>query len=75
MLTLVLFAALKCDLRSDEGFLEKMQLRNQDPVGYDEGLAVARRIKAKRYFGECGQGQYNGLEWVIILCCPTREWV
>lgn len=47
-----IFAALKCDLREDRAVKERLQRFNGHPVQYDEGLAVARRIRASRYLGK-----------------------
>lgn len=44
--------ALKCDLREDVGIRDKLSRRGLQPVGYEEGLAVARSIRATRYLGE-----------------------
>ena len=43
--------ALKCDLRDDRTILERLQRFSTHPVQYEEGLAVARRIRASRYLG------------------------
>jgi Rho family protein len=50
---LILVSALKCDLREDSGVKEKLARRSLHPVTYEEGLAVARSIRASRYLGEC----------------------
>lgn len=49
---LTLVSALKCDLREDSGVKEKLARRSLHPVTYEEGLAVARSIRASRYLGE-----------------------
>lgn len=43
--------ALKCDLRDDRAVKERLQRYGTHPVQYEEGLAVARRIRASRYLG------------------------
>ena len=43
--------ALKCDLRDDRPVKERLQRYGTHPVQYEEGLAVARRIRASRYLG------------------------
>lgn len=48
-----LSSALKCDLREDVAVKEKLARRNLHPVTYEEGLAVARSIRASRYLGGC----------------------
>lgn len=48
--------------------MDKMQLGGLDPVGYEEGLAVARRIKAKRYLGKsCCAGVSYGSEVASVV--------
>ncbi|KPV78311.1 uncharacterized protein RHOBADRAFT_10891 [Rhodotorula graminis WP1] len=44
--------ALKCDLRADVVVQDKLAKALMRPVEYEEGLAVAKRIGASRYFGE-----------------------
>jgi len=43
--------ALKCDLRDDEGTKERLARRGEKSITYDEGLAMAKHIKAVRYLG------------------------
>jgi hypothetical protein len=43
--------ALKCDLRNDRTVLDRLARYGTHPVQYEEGLAVARRIRASRYLG------------------------
>ena len=47
----LVLAALKCDLREDEATKERLQNYNEECITYDEGLAMARKIKAVRYLG------------------------
>ncbi|GAA5909151.1 hypothetical protein JCM8208_003390 [Rhodotorula glutinis] len=42
--------ALKCDLRADVVVQDKLAKAMMRPVEYEEGLAVAKRIGASRYF-------------------------
>ncbi|BGP36587.1 Rho GTPase [Rhodotorula kratochvilovae] len=42
--------ALKCDLRADTVVCEKLAQHMMRPVQYEEGLEVAKRIGASRYF-------------------------
>jgi len=44
-------AALKCDLRDDRAVRERLARYGQQPVQYEDGLSVARRIRASRYLG------------------------
>lgn len=43
--------ALKCDLRDDSAVKERLKRYGLQTVQYEEGLAVARRIRASRYLG------------------------
>lgn len=43
--------ALKCDLRDDGAVIERLARYGRQPVQYEQGLAVARRIRASRYLG------------------------
>ena len=43
--------ALKCDLREEPNVKEKLYRRGLHPVSYEEGLSVARAIRATRYLG------------------------
>lgn len=44
-------SALKCDLRDDLAVKERLKRYGTHTVQYEEGLAVARRIRASRYLG------------------------
>jgi Rho family protein len=43
--------ALKCDLRDDRAVNERLSRYGKSTVQYEEGLEVARRIRASRYLG------------------------
>lgn len=43
--------ALKCDLREDRAVLDRLARYGMHTVQYEEGLTVARRIRASRYLG------------------------
>lgn len=43
--------ALKCDLRDEPAIKERLKRYGSHPVQYEEGLSVARRIRASRYLG------------------------
>lgn len=45
--------ALKCDLRDDRITQDRLARYNMHTVQYEEGLTVARRIRASRYLGSC----------------------
>ena len=44
--------ALKCDLRDDRATQERLARYSMHTVQYEEGLTVARRIRASRYLGQ-----------------------
>lgn len=46
-------AALKCDLRDEQTVQDRLARYGLHTVQYEEGLTVARRIRASRYLGEC----------------------
>ncbi|EJD47992.1 hypothetical protein AURDEDRAFT_136419 [Auricularia subglabra TFB-10046 SS5] len=58
-------AALKCDLRDDRAVQDRLARYNQSPVQYEEGLAVARRIRASRYL-ECSAKHNRGVTEVFL---------
>ncbi|KAF7309569.1 GTP-binding protein Rho3 [Mycena indigotica] len=47
----LVLVALKCDLRDDSSVKDRLQRHGAHSVQYEEGLAVARRIRASRYLG------------------------
>ncbi|CDZ98666.1 gtp-binding protein rho3 [Phaffia rhodozyma] len=53
----IVLVALKCDLREDEAYLQKT---DGDVITYDEGLEVAKRIRAARYL-ECSAKHNRGV--------------
>ncbi|KZV89531.1 small GTPase Rho3/GTP-binding protein Rho3 [Exidia glandulosa HHB12029] len=61
----IVLVALKCDLRDDRAVKEKLTRYNQAPVQYEEGLAVARRIRASRYL-ECSAKHNRGVTEVFL---------
>ncbi|OBZ66412.1 GTP-binding protein Rho3 [Grifola frondosa] len=50
-LSLSLSVTLKCDLREDRATQERLARYGMHTVQYEEGLTVARRIRASRYLG------------------------
>jgi len=60
----LVLVALKCDLREDSTVRERLQRYNTHPVQYEEGLAVARRIRASRYL-ECSSKHNRGVAEVF----------
>jgi len=43
--------ALKCDLRDDEGTKERLAKYGEKCISYEEGLAMAKQMRAVRYLG------------------------
>jgi len=43
--------ALKCDLRDDDRTKERLAKYGEKCITYDEGLAMAKQIRAVRYLG------------------------
>ncbi|KAI3600497.1 gtp-binding protein rho3 [Moniliophthora roreri] len=60
----LVLVALKCDLRDDWPVKERLQRYGTHPVQYEEGLAVARRIRASRYL-ECSSKHNRGVTEVF----------
>lgn len=47
----LVLVACKCDLREDQETARRLARYGSRVVEYEEGLAVARRIRASRYLG------------------------
>lgn len=47
----LVLVALKCDLRDDPHITRTLSQKGMHTCQYEEGLAVARRIRASRYLG------------------------
>lgn len=60
----LVLVALKCDLREDRTVKERLQRYGTHTVQYEEGLAVARRIRASRYL-ECSSKHNRGVSEVF----------
>jgi len=60
----LVLVALKCDLRDDAAVKERLNRYGSHPVQYEEGLAVARRIRASRYL-ECSSKHNRGVTEVF----------
>jgi len=60
----LVLVALKCDLRDDFTVKERLQRYGSHPVQYEEGLTVARRIRASRYL-ECSSKHNRGVTEVF----------
>ncbi|EJU03901.1 hypothetical protein DACRYDRAFT_65013 [Dacryopinax primogenitus] len=60
----IVLVALKCDLRDDQPTRDRLALRGLQPVEYEQGLVVARRIRASRYL-ECSAKHGRGVNEVF----------
>ncbi|KAL9713713.1 Rho GTPase [Leucoagaricus gongylophorus] len=60
----LVLVALKCDLRDDRAVNNRLQRYGMHPVQYEEGLTVARRIRASRYL-ECSSKHNRGVAEVF----------
>ncbi len=60
--------ALKCDLRDDRAVQERLARYGMHTVQYEEGLAVARRIRASRYLGMC----YANISLLSLTICESE---
>jgi len=60
----LVLVALKCDMREDQPTLDRLSRTGAHPVDYEEGLAVARRIRASRYL-ECSAKHNRGVNEVF----------
>jgi len=60
----LVLVALKCDLRDDRGVIDRLARYDAHPVQYEEGLAVARNIRASRYL-ECSAKHNRGVSEVF----------
>ncbi|KAG8983947.1 Rho GTPase [Tulasnella sp. JGI-2019a] len=60
----IVLVALKCDMREDPVVVDRLARTGSHPVDYDEGLAVARRIRASRYL-ECSAKHNRGVNEVF----------
>ncbi|EIW79172.1 hypothetical protein CONPUDRAFT_138335 [Coniophora puteana RWD-64-598 SS2] len=64
LITKLVLVALKCDLRDDRNVRERLSRYGMHAVQYEEGLAVARRIRASRYL-ECSSKHNRGVTEVF----------
>ncbi|KZS94389.1 ras-domain-containing protein [Sistotremastrum niveocremeum HHB9708] len=60
----LVLVALKCDLRDDRNVRDRLARYGKTTVQYEEGLAVARRIRASRYL-ECSAKHNRGVNEVF----------
>jgi len=60
----LVLVALKCDLRDDPSTRDRLARYGMEAVQYEEGLAIARRIRASRYL-ECSSKHNRGVKEVF----------
>ncbi|CAN6637701.1 cell division control protein 42 [Trichomonascus vanleenenianus] len=62
--TPIILVGTKLDLREDRETLEKLRERRQQPISYQQGLQMAKEIKAVKYL-ECSALTQKGLKTVF----------
>lgn len=60
----IVLVALKCDLRDDRVAVSRLKERGMSTIGYNEGLEMAKRIRAVRYL-ECSAKMNRGVKEAI----------
>src|SRR5271170_5563058 len=60
--------ALKCDLRDDEVTKERLAKYGEKCISYEEGLEMAKQIRAVRYLGPP-----EPLEWALMVECSAKH--
>lgn len=66
--------ALKCDLREDQETQARLARYNMRTVQYEEGLTVARRIRASRYLGvPCAAVIYVAVQLTSKIECSAKH--
>jgi len=61
----VILVGTKLDLRNNKEKIEKLKMREEKPITYEEGLALANEIKAAKYF-ECSALTQEGLDNMLV---------
>ena len=59
---------MKCDLREDERTRERLARHGEKCVAYDEGLAMAKHIRAVRYLGTMSSSRV-----ILTLECSAKH--
>ena len=62
--TPIVLVGTKIDLREDEETVKRLKDKNLAPISYDQGLVMAREIKAAKYV-ECSSLTQKGLKGVF----------
>jgi len=65
-----LLIGTKTDLRTDEGQLEKLRAKNQQPVTKEEGEKIAQELGAKAYI-ECSALKNEGIKLIFDKAIKT----
>jgi Ras-related C3 botulinum toxin substrate 1 len=60
----IILVGTKLDLRDDPAQLESLRMRKQEPVTYEQALAVAKEIRAHKYL-ECSALTQRNLKSVF----------
>jgi hypothetical protein len=75
----IILVGTKLDLRDDPAQLEGLRVRKQEPVSYEQALAVAKEIRAHKYL-ECSALTQRNLKSVfdeairyVSRCLPRRS--
>jgi Ras-related C3 botulinum toxin substrate 1 len=74
--TPLILVGTKVDLREDQDTLEKLKAKGKQPIGYPQGLAMAKEISAVKYL-ECSALTQKGLKQVFdeairAVLTPTK---
>nr|AOC97478.1 Rho family protein [Volvariella volvacea] len=72
----LVLVALKCDLRDDRHVKDRLQRYGTHPVQYEEGLAVARRIRASRYLGMSPTADFKPIfsnAYILVECSSKHN--
>ncbi|BGP12639.1 Rho GTPase [Rhodosporidiobolus nylandii] len=68
----ICLVALKCDLREDQAARERLARHGVAPVEYEQGLLIAKRIRASRYL-ECSAKHDRGVREQRAWQCQRLE--
>ncbi|KAI8507334.1 ras-like GTP-binding protein Rho1 [Branchiostoma floridae x Branchiostoma belcheri] len=66
----IFLIACKSDLRNDRNTLQQLAYRGQEPVSYEQGMALAKRIRARGYM-ECSARYGENLDHVFLTAAKT----
>ncbi|CAH1231960.1 RHOF [Branchiostoma lanceolatum] len=66
----IFLIACKSDLRNDRNMLQQLAYKGQEPVSYEQGMALAKRIRARGYM-ECSARYGENLDHVFMTAAKT----